>query len=66
MTYLIIKEVTFENIESSFYVQDQTDDIDIAEDKLRGYRLINTDKDRTYHIIKFHETLVLTKEMRVA
>jgi hypothetical protein len=33
---------------------------------LRGYNLINTDKDRTYHIIKFYETLVLTKEMRVA
>ena len=52
MIYLIIKEVTFENLESSFYVQDQTDDIDIAEDKLRGYRLINTSPRTSYTILK--------------
>jgi hypothetical protein len=66
MIYLIIKEVTFENLESSFYVQDQTDDIDIAEDKLRGYRLINTSPRTSYTIVKYQKPFVLTKEMRVA
>jgi hypothetical protein len=59
MTYLIIKEVTFENIESSFYVQDQTDDIDIAEDKLRGYRLINTSPRTSYTIVKYQKPLCI-------
>jgi hypothetical protein len=66
MTYLIIKEVTFENIESSFYVQDQTDDIDIALDKLRGYQLINTSPRTSYTIVKHQPPLLLTEEMRVA
>ena len=64
--YLIIEKIKYKLSTDSYYVKDTSKDIDIAEDKLRGYNLINTDKDRTYHIIKFYETLVLTKEMRVA
>jgi hypothetical protein len=66
MTYLIIKESKFENIESSFYVEDQTDDIDIALDKLRGYQLINTNPRYSYTIVKHQPPLLLTEEMRVA
>jgi len=64
--YLIIEKIKYKLSPDSYYVKDTSKDIDIAEDKLRGYNLINTDKDRTYHIIKFYETFVLTKEMRVA
>ena len=64
--YLIIRKVKFYNSSDSYFVQDSTSDVDIANDKLRGYNLINTDKTSSYHIIKFQETLVLTKEMKVA
>jgi len=64
--YLIIRKVKFYGIPDSYFVQDTTSDVDIAEDKLKGYNLINTDKKTSYHIIKFHETLVLTKEMKIA
>jgi len=64
--YLIIRKTKFNKIPDSYMVQDSTSDVDIAEDKLRGYNLINTDKTSSYHIIKFEETLVLTKEMKVA
>ena len=37
MTYLILKERTYSNIPSDFTIVDNTKDIDIAEDKLRGY-----------------------------
>jgi len=64
--YLIIEKIKYNLSEDSYYVKDKTKDIDIAEDKLRGYNLINTDTNRSYHIVKFQDTLVLTKEMRIA
>ena len=64
--YLIIEKIKYNLSPDSYYVKDKSKDIDIAEDKLKGYNLINTDKDRSYHIIKFQETLVLTEEMRIA
>jgi len=64
--YLIIEKIKYNLSPDSYYVKDKSEDIDIAEDKLRGYNLINTDKDRSYHIIKFQETLVLTEKMRIA
>jgi len=64
--YLIIKKVKFNLCPDSYFVQDTTSDVDIAEDKLRGYNLINTDKQTSYHIVKFQETLVLTEAMRIA
>ena len=64
--YLIIRKVKFYNSSDSYFVQDSTSDVDIANDKLRGYNLINTDKQTSYHVIKFQEALRLTEEMRVA
>ena len=43
-----------------------TTDIDIADDKLRGYILINTNPKESYTILKHEKSLVLTEEMRVA
>jgi hypothetical protein len=51
--YLIIEKIKYKLSPDSYYVKDTSKDIDIAEDKLRGYNLINTDKDRAYYIIKF-------------
>ena len=64
--YLIIEKIKYSLSPDSFYIKDTTKDIDIAEDKLRGYKLINTDKDRSYHVIKFREAFILTEEMRIA
>jgi len=64
--YLIIEKIKYNLSEDSYYVKDKTKDIDIAEDKLRGYNLINTDTNRSYHIVKFQDTLVLTEAMRIA
>ena len=61
MTYLILKERTYYNIPSDFTIVDNTKDIDIAEDKLRGYNLINTEKNVVYSILRYESPLILKK-----
>ena len=61
MTYLILKEKTYSNIPSDFIIVDNTKDIDIAEDKLRGYNLINTEKNVVYSILRYESPLILKK-----
>ena len=65
MMYLIIKEITFKNLDSVFDVINFTNDIDKANDMLQGYKLINKREDRTYSILKYESPfpLKLTKEM---
>ena len=64
MTYLIIRETRYEGIENSFDIVDQTQDKDTAEDKLKGYMLINTNSRDGYSIVEHKQSLILTKEMR--
>ena len=59
MTYLILREITYSNLESGYSIVDSTKDIDIAEDKLRGYNLINTEKKVTYSILRYEPPLIL-------
>ena len=61
MIYLILKERTYSNIPSDFTIVDSTKDIDIAEDKLRGYNLINTEKNVVYSILRYESPLILKK-----
>ena len=61
MTYLILKERTYSNIPSDFIIVDNTKDIDIAEDKLRGYNLNNTEKNVVYSILRYESPLILKK-----
>ena len=63
MMYLIIKETTFTNIDSVYYVCNFTNDIDKANDMLQGYKLVEKDKDVFYSIVKYEQPLVLTKEV---
>ena len=63
MMYLIIKETTFRNIDSVYYVCNFTNDIDKANDMLQGYKLVEKDKDVFYSIVKYEQPLVLTKEV---
>ena len=62
MMYLIIREIHYKGIDNSYDVEDYTNDFDIATDKLRGYQLINTKKDRTYSILKY-ESPQIQKEV---
>jgi len=63
MMYLIIKETTFTNIDSVYYVCNFTNDIDKANDMLQGYKLVEKNKDVFYSIVKYEQPLVLTKEV---
>ena len=53
MRYLIIKETHYDNIENSYDIQNQTEDMDKAIDMLQGYRLIETDTNVFYTMIKY-------------
>ncbi len=64
MTYLIIKEHIYEGLSNSYFVVNQTNNLDKANDMLQGYNLINkTNKDILYSIIKYESPLVLTEEV---
>ena len=63
MMYLIIKEITFKNVDSVFDVINFTNDIDKANDMLQGYNLINKEEKVVYSIVKYEQPLKLTKEM---
>ena len=65
MMYLIIKEITFQNLNSVFDVVNFTNDIDKANDMLQGYNLINKEDNVFYTMVKYETPLVLTKEMEV-
>ena len=62
MRYLIIKETHYDNIENSYDIQNQTEDMDKAIDMLQGYKLINKRKDRSYSILKY-ESPQIQKEV---
>ena len=53
MRYLIIKETHYDNIDNSYDIQNQTEDMDKAIDMLQGYRLIETDTSVSYTMIKY-------------
>ena len=64
MTYLIIKEHIYDGLSNSYFVVNQTNNLDKANDMLQGYNLINkTNKDILHSIIKYESPLVLTKEV---
>ena len=63
MIYLILKERHYDNIENSYDIVASSKDIDIINDKLRGYQLINDDKDHTFSIVRYESPLFLKKEV---
>ena len=65
MMYLIIKEITFKNIDSVYDVCNFTTDVDKANDMLQGYNLINKEDNVIYTLVKYEQPLKLTKEMEV-
>tara|TARA_R110000765_G_scaffold331656_1_gene422456 strand:+ start:27 stop:224 length:198 start_codon:yes stop_codon:yes gene_type:complete len=64
MTYLIIKNHIYEGLSNSYSIINQSKDLDIANDMLQGYNLINkTNKNILHSIVKYESPLVLTKEV---
>jgi len=63
MTYLIIQETKFVNMDSVYYVCNFTTDLDKANDMLQGYNLIKKEDSVVYSIVKYEQPLKLTKEM---
>ena len=63
MMYLIIKEKIYDGIENSYFVVNQTTDIDKANNMVQGYNLIKTDDTILYSISKYESPLLLTEEV---
>ena len=63
MLYLILKENHYENIDNSYSIVSSSKDIDVINDKLKGYQLINDDKDIVYSIVRYESPLLLTEEV---
>ena len=64
MTYLIIKEHIYDGLSNSYFVVNQTNNLDKANDMLQGYNLINkTNKNILHSIVKYESPLVLTKKV---
>ena len=51
--YLIIQETKFENFDSVYHVSNSTDNLDAANQMLKGYNLINKKKDVVYTLVKY-------------
>ena len=63
MMYLILKERHYDSIDNSYDIVASSKDIDVINDKLKGYQLINDDKDHTYSIVRYESPLLLTEEV---
>ena len=63
MMYLILKERHYSNIENSYDIVASSKDVDTINDKLRGYQLINDDKNNVYSIVRYESPLLLTEEV---
>ena len=63
MIYFIIKERHYSNIENSYDIVASSEDVDVINDKLRGYQLINDDKKDTFSIVRYESPLLLNEEV---
>ena len=63
MIYLILKERHYDNIDNSYDIVQSSNDIDKINDKLRGYQLINDNKNISFSIVRYESPLLLTEEV---
>ena len=52
-----------EHIDNSYDIVASSKDINVINDKLKGYQLINDDKNNTYSIVRYESPLLLTEEV---
>ena len=58
-----MKHTPYEYINDSYDIVSSTDNLDEANNKVQGYRMINEDKNISFSILKYEQPLVLTKEV---
>ena len=63
MIYLIMKHTPYEYINDSYDIVSSTDNLDEANNKVQGYRMINENKNISFSILKYEPPLVLTEEV---
>ncbi len=63
MQYLILKHTPYEYIKDSYDIVSATDNLDEANNKVQGYRMINEDKNISFSILKYEPPLILTEEV---
>ena len=63
MIYFIIKEHHYSNIDNSYDIVASSKDVDVINDKLKGYQLIIDDKNDVYSIVRYESPLLLTEEV---
>jgi hypothetical protein len=63
MIYLILKERHYSNIDNSYDIVASSTDIDTINDKLKGYQLINDNKNVSFSIVRYESPLLLTEEV---
>ena len=63
MQYLILKHTPYEYINDSYDIVSATDNLDEANNKVQGYRMINEDKNISFSILKYEPPLILTEEV---
>jgi hypothetical protein len=55
MMYLILKETSFDSIDSIYDICNFTTDINKANDMLQGYKLVEKAKNVQYSILKYEQ-----------
>ena len=63
MQYLILKHTPYEYINDSYDIVSATDNLDEANNKVQGYRMINEDKNISFSMLKYEPPLILTEEV---
>ena len=63
MQYLILKHTPYEYINDSYDIVSATDNLDEANNKMQGYRMINENKNISFSILKYEPPLILTEEV---
>jgi len=63
MIYLIMKHTPYEYINDSYDIVSSTDNLDEANNKVQGYRMINENKNISFSILKYEPPLILTEEV---
>ncbi len=63
MIYLIMKHTPYEYVNDSYDIVSSTDNLDEANNKVQGYRMINENKNISFSILKYEPPLILTEEV---
>ena len=58
-----MKHTPYEYINDSYEIVSSTDNLDEANNKVQGYRMINENKNISFSILKYEPPLILTEEV---